>query len=195
MEKIDARGLLCPRPVILTKKLISEKNPDTILVIVDNEIATQNLSKLASQLGFKVEVTKEEKDYNVYFTKTGEVQSEETKMSNEGDEFIVVFSSDRLGVGDEDFSKKLLEGFVYSLSQKDKIPTHIICYNKGVRLTTVNKNTIEDLKSMEAKGTKILSCGLCLENYNVKDSLCVGSITNMDTIVDLMISKKTVKPC
>lgn len=192
MKEIDALGLLCPRPVILAKKLIKEKNPKEFAVLVDNEIATENLSKMADQLGYDTEVEKEDKVYKVKFKKDRDKKLEQDYSK---DEFIVVFSSDELGLGDEEFSKKLLEGFLYSLSEKDQVPTYVVLYNRGVRLSTINENTVEDLKKLEAKGTTVLSCGLCLGNYNLKEELKVGQVTNMDRIVDLQIHYRTVKPC
>ncbi len=192
MKEIDALGLLCPRPVILAKKLIKEEEPKEFAVLVDNEIATENLSKMADQLGYDTEVDKEETVYKVKFKKNGDKKPEQDYSK---DEFIVVFSSDELGLGDEEFSKKLLEGFLYSLSEKDQVPTYVVLYNRGVRLSTINENTVEDLKKLEAKGTTVLSCGLCLGNYNLKEELKVGQVTNMDRIVDLQIHYRTVKPC
>lgn len=192
MKEIDALGLLCPRPVILAKKLIKEEDPDKFTVLVDNEIATENLSKMADQLGYDTKVEKEDKVYRVEFKKD---EGKKIEQHYSKDEFIVVFSSDELGVGDEEFSKKLLEGFIYSLSEKDEVPTYVVLYNHGVRLSTINENTVSDLKKLESKGTTVLSCGLCLGNYNLKEELKVGQVTNMDNIVDLQIHYRTVKPC
>ena len=192
MKEIDALGLLCPRPVILAKKLIKEEKPEEFVVLVDNEIATENLSKMADQLGYDTRVEKEDKVYKVNFKKNKDKKLERDYSK---DEFIVVFSSDELGLGDEEFSKKLLEGFIYSLSEKDQVPTYVVLYNRGVRLSTINENTVADLKKLEARGTTVLSCGLCLGNYNLKEELKVGQVTNMDKIVDLQIHYRTVKPC
>ncbi|WP_138160131.1 sulfurtransferase-like selenium metabolism protein YedF [Peptoniphilus catoniae] len=192
MKEINAMGLLCPRPVILAKKLIKEESPKDFCVLVDNEIATENLAKMADHLGYKTKTSKEDKTYRVAFEKVKDIEAEDKPQE---DEFIVVFSSDRLGLGDEDFSKKLLEGFLYSLPEKESLPTYVVLYNYGVRLSTLNENTVSDLKKLEEKGTTVLSCGLCLNNYGLKDSLKVGQITNMDNIVDLQIKYKVVKPC
>ena len=50
--KLDERGKQCPRPVIDTKKALESCNPgETVEVLVDNEIAVQNLSKMAASKG------------------------------------------------------------------------------------------------------------------------------------------------
>ena len=48
MKQLDMRGKACPMPVIETKKLLEELNrAEAVTVLVDNEIAVQNLTKLA----------------------------------------------------------------------------------------------------------------------------------------------------
>lgn len=50
--KLDERGKQCPKPVIDTKKALESCNPgETVEVLVDNEIAVQNLSKMAASKG------------------------------------------------------------------------------------------------------------------------------------------------
>lgn len=195
MKIIDAMGLACPRPVILTKKAIREENLDEVTVKVDNEIATENLTKMGKQLGFSAEVkTNSKTDYEVYLKKTGDAQCE-LMFEEESSEYIVVISSDHMGTGDETFSKNLLEGFVYALTEQDVAPKYVVFYNMGVTLPSINEKVIGDLKALEERGTQVLSCGLCLGQYDMKEKLQVGEITNMYRICELMIQYKVVKPC
>lgn len=195
MKIIDAMGLACPRPVILTKKAIREENLDEVTVKVDNEIATENLTKMGKQLGFSAEVkTNSKTDYEVYLKKTGDAQCE-LMFEEDSSEYIVVISSDHMGTGDETFSKNLLEGFVYALTEQDVAPKYVIFYNMGVTLPSINEKVIGDLKALEERGTQVLSCGLCLGQYGMKEKLQVGEVTNMYRICELMIQYKVVKPC
>lgn len=195
MKIIDAMGLACPRPVILTKKAIREENLDEVTVKVDNEIATENLTKMGKQLGFSAEVkTNSKTDYEVYLKKTGDAQCE-LMFEEDSSEYIVVISSDHMGTGDETFSKNLLEGFVYALTEQDVAPKYVIFYNMGVTLPSINEKVIGDLKALEERGTQVLSCGLCLGQYDLKEKLQVGEVTNMYRICELMIQYKVVKPC
>ena len=53
MIKIDARGDTCPLPVVKAKKAIAELHGSgEVEVLVDNEIAVQNLTKMAQQKGY-----------------------------------------------------------------------------------------------------------------------------------------------
>ena len=55
MLKVNAIGDNCPIPVIKTKKAMQEVDgKETIEVLVDNEIAVQNVTKMASSAGTKV---------------------------------------------------------------------------------------------------------------------------------------------
>ncbi|MBF0713345.1 sulfurtransferase-like selenium metabolism protein YedF [Gemella sp. GH3] len=69
--KLDARGLACPLPVVKTKKLLAEY--DKVETIVDNFVATQNLEKLAKQLGYYINVNKNsDEEYVVIIAKEKE---------------------------------------------------------------------------------------------------------------------------
>lgn len=43
---------------------------------------------------------------------------------------------------------------------------------------------------MEAQGVEDLTCGTCLDYYNLKDKLAVGSVTNMYTIVEKLANAR-----
>jgi sulfur relay (sulfurtransferase) complex TusBCD TusD component (DsrE family) len=45
---------------------------------------------------------------------------------------------------------------------------------------------LEDLKSLEAQGVEILTCGTCLNHYGLTEKLAVGSVTNMYVIAEKM---------
>ena len=55
MITVNAMGDNCPIPVIKTKKAMQElQGPETIEVLVDNEIAVQNVTKMAASTGAEV---------------------------------------------------------------------------------------------------------------------------------------------
>lgn len=190
MKTIDALGIECPMPVIMAKRVIKE-GEENFLVLVDNEVATENLSKMAKQTGFDVEIKKvEDAKYEVEFKKNACT----CLVDDKEDAYIVVLDSNKVGEGDEAFSKKLMESFLVALTEQDKYPEYIICYNKGVELTSIAENPVEDLQKLANSGVEILSCGLCLDNYKLKAELKVGEITNMYRICELMTQYKVVRP-
>ncbi len=199
MIEIDARGKVCPIPVIMTKKALRENTAgENITVLVDNEIATQNLTKMADQLHIVSQVTKvQDNEYLVLYQFDDAVCTvpENTAVipKNEN-EYAVVINSEIMGTGDESFGKKLMENFIYALTEQDSIPKTVVLYHSGVLLSTQNERTAADLKALADKGTEILSCGLCLDFYGLKDRLQVGSATNMYRIVEIMRTEHVVQP-
>ena len=54
-KKIDCRGMACPLPVVNAKKAAEELGAgDVLTVLVDNEIAVQNLTRFGEHKGFAV---------------------------------------------------------------------------------------------------------------------------------------------
>jgi len=198
MIEVDAMGLECPEPVIRAKKAINENTQkDDIFVRVDNEVAVQNLIRLGEKVGASVQ----RKDiaaaeFAVQFSfKQGVAQSTDTQQSNfKLDEYVVALSSDKVGQGADELGAKLAESFVYALTEQDIKPKIILCYNSGVLLSTKNEKTVCDLKKLEASGVEVISCGLCLDYFKLKEELKVGGITNMYRIVEILRSYHVVHP-
>nr|WP_317282570.1 sulfurtransferase-like selenium metabolism protein YedF [uncultured Sellimonas sp.] len=202
MIKVNAIGDNCPIPVIKTKNAMKElKGPDVIEVLVDNEIAVQNVTKLGQSSGGKVTSEKiAEKEYKILI-EVGEVpagKETEEEISCTPDKrgnTIVVVSSDKMGSGNDELGKVLMKGFIFAVTQLDELPKTMLFYNGGATLTTEESDSLEDLKSLEAQGVEILTCGTCLDYYDLKEKLAVGSVTNMYSIVEIMAkANRIIRP-
>lgn len=213
-QQIDARGKQCPLPVIETKKALKEISEGLLEVLVDNEIAVQNLSKMAKQMKLNVSSEKVQKDeykvsIEVLKSSAEGIQSEitahpieDTTCPIEQNELetleettIVVLSTDHMGEGNEELGKTLMKGFIYALTELDKLPKKILMYNSGAKLAIEGSDSLEDLKLLESKGVEVLTCGACLNFYGISDQLAVGSVTNMYIIAEsMMAARKIIKP-
>ena len=108
---------------------------------------------------------------------------------------VVVISSNKMGDGEEELGKVLMKGYLYALTQLETLPKTILFYNSGAYLTCEGSDSLEDLKSLEAQGVEIFTCGTCLNFYGISEKLQVGSVTNMYVIADKMAGAgKIVKP-
>ena len=200
MITVNAMGDNCPIPVIKTKKAMDAlTGPETIEVLVDNEIAVQNVTKMATSSGGKVTSEKlGEKEYKVTIQMQGAPAAADTEAACAPDQkgdLIVVVSSDRMGSGNDELGKVLIKGFIFAVTQLDKLPKTMLFYNGGATLTTEGSDSLEDLKSLEAQGVEIMTCGTCLDYYGLKDKLAVGSVTNMYSIVETQAkATKIIKP-
>lgn len=183
---IDCKGLKCPQPVINTKKFFDSIEEGQATTIVDNEVAKNNILKLSEKNGFKSEV--EEKDSLYYITMIKEHCIDcESNLSNT-DKLVMVISKNVLGSGDDKLGSALMKSYLYALSESDKLPSHLLFLNGGVKLTVEGSECLESIESLKNKGVTILSCGTCLDFYGIKDKLKIGEITNMYTIVEEMTS-------
>ena len=191
MITVNAMGDNCPIPVIKTKKAIAAlTGPETIEVLVDNEIAVQNVTKMASGSGGKVTSEKlGDAEFKVTIEMEGAPEADEAEavcVPDARDNIVVVVSSDRMGSGNDELGKVLIKGFIFVVTQLDTLPKTMLFYNGGATLTTEDSDSLEDLKSLEAQGVEIMTCGTCLDYYGLKDKLAVGTVTNMYSIVETM---------
>lgn len=189
MITVNAMGDNCPIPVIKTKKAMQElQGPETIEVLVDNEIAVQNVTKMAASTGAEVSSEKiADKEFKVVIQAKGAVEAgaeEAVCQPDARDNTVVVIASDRMGEGNDALGKVLIKGFIFAVTQLDKLPKTMLFYNGGATLTAEGSDSLEDLKSLEAQGVEIMTCGTCLDYYGLKDKLAVGSVTNMYSIVE-----------
>jgi selenium metabolism protein YedF len=195
MEKIvDARGLACPEPVILTKKALEQERE--IVVLVDNDTAVENIRRLASKTGCAIAVTGgTDGSFSIRLTRSGAAPPHEgtdigivcgTAGPKDAAPLVIVLSSDRLGRGNEELGEVLMRSFVHTLLTLEERPARIILYNTGVHLARRESPVIDDLRQLAQKGTELLVCGTCVNYFELKGELGVGSISNMYDIAAAM---------
>ncbi|WP_297520865.1 sulfurtransferase-like selenium metabolism protein YedF [uncultured Clostridium sp.] len=184
MENIDCRGLICPMPVINTKKYFDSISVGMAKIIVDNEISQKNLEKFALANGFACSIENGDDEFILTMEKLKESSKEEINK----DEFSILIGSNKLGNGDDALGETLMKGYIYALSESDKLPRKIMFLNAGVKLVASTSSVLESLESLKAKGVEILSCGVCLDFYGLKEIVSIGEVTNMYAIVEEMNS-------
>lgn len=201
MEKtVNALGLACPLPVVETKKALETMTEaGTITVLVDNEIAVQNVSRFAAsrQLTAKSEKVSDKEFHIVIDVPAEKLGSGAAEVPAEDEEpvcimdgrrkgLVVEIGSNQMGNGAEKLGKSLLKAFIFALTKQDYLPETMLFFNSGAYLTCEGSDSLEDLKELEAQGVEILTCGTCLDFYELKEKLSVGGVTNMYAIVEKM---------
>ncbi|MFO8085066.1 MAG: sulfurtransferase-like selenium metabolism protein YedF [Desulfobacterales bacterium] len=197
MKEIDARGLACPAPVLLTKNFIETEKPDQIRIILDNEASGQNVTRFLSSKNFSVSLDKQGDDLIV----TGVIQpggisteegapivceTAENDQQSKHKKIMVMISSSHLGRGDDELGANLIINFIKTLKEIGPELWRLVFVNSGVKLTIENSLTLEDLKELEKNGIKILVCGTCLDHFKLLNKKMVGETTNMLDIVTAM---------
>lgn len=216
MIKVNAIGDTCPIPVIKTKNAIKQMNGEGVVeVMVDNEIAVQNLTKMAKQKQYACRSEKlSGEEYRVVITVTKGAQEDggqtdalaavtfpapsETPDADacipdgRKKKKIVVIRSGKMGEGNDELGAVLMKGFTYALTELEELPETILLYNGGAPLSCEDSDSLEDLKTLEAQGVEIMTCGTCLNYYGLTDKLAVGTVTNMYAIAEKMSEADTI---
>jgi selenium metabolism protein YedF len=203
-ELINAKGLACPQPVILTKKALEAHTEITVLV--DNTTAVENIKRFATSAGCSVEVTGESGGiFRIDLKKQAGVaagnQSQEslsccTEMSsNAVGPTVFVIAADTMGKGSDELGTVLMKAFIHTAIDLEVGPDVMIFYNAGVKLTAEGSDFLSDLKELEKKGVRILVCGTCANYYNLTGKIAVGIVSNMyDIAGTLSTAGRIVKP-
>ncbi|MBQ3397046.1 MAG: sulfurtransferase TusA family protein [Synergistaceae bacterium] len=66
---VNASGLSCPQPVMLTKKALAENSSGRVEVLVDTATSRNNVSRFASNKGWKVSTEERDGGYKVILEK------------------------------------------------------------------------------------------------------------------------------
>lgn len=191
---VDARGLACPQPVLETKRALDQSPHGFFQVLVDNVTARENVSRFARNQGCDVEVREGGDGWFEIEIKregTGSQPTEqedllacpvtETSVDRKN---VVYVGNNCMGRGDDVLGAKLMRGFLRTLIDSAPLPWRVIFINSGVKLTTIDDEAVEAVSMLQEKGAEILSCGTCLQYFNLEDKLRVGKATNMFEVIE-----------
>lgn len=174
-------GKLCPEPVIMTKAEI-EKGATELQVLVDNDIAVSNVTRLLNNKGFTVEVTRSGNERKLTAKKTGESVPEQ-----KGEKLLAVLvAHDVLGGDDKELGEVLMKAFLGCISKLSHQPAVMAFMNEGVKLVLKDSSAVDYIKALEESGTKILVCGTCTTHFEITDKVAVGTISNMFEIMEML---------
>ena len=196
---LDLKGMACPKPVLETQKAFKNPEITEFEVIVDNTSARENLKRLAASKGYRCEVSEEGSIITVTIKRdaalAGETDGQEYVAACDIDTEdsitagrVLMIKSEFLGDGNDELGKVLMKGFLYTVTETKPYPEKVVLLNSAIKLSTINEETVVHLKKLEEAGTKIYSCGTCLNYYDLADQLKVGVIGNMYDVVDSLMS-------
>lgn len=202
MKTVDARGQLCPRPLIMVKKALSETaDNENMEIILDNNTSVKNVTRFLEEHQMPVHISKTGEVYRLLVSKTGEIP-ETTKAEDYCEVpapahpgYVIAFQKNTLGQGVEELGQLLIKGFINTLPDLDQKPTTLVFLNTGIFLALKDSSVLEALSRLQNEGIKILVCGTCLDYYQKKDALDVGIVSNMyDILGELSRAGKVLYP-
>ncbi len=200
MKKVDGKGLLCPQPLILTRKALKMSETGEVLIIeCDNRTAYQNIITYLKDQSLSPEGTEEGGIFRIEVVNQPLLKDEVNQIVQvqgvKTSAYVVAVSSEKMGEGDPQLGAILMKGFLNALNEQPVLPTHLVFYNAGARMATKDSGVLASLQTLEEAGVEILICGTCADFYGIKDQLGVGKISNMFTITEAMArTGHVVKP-
>jgi len=97
---------------------------------------------------------------------------------------IILVTNNGMGKADLTLQHKLAVKYFELLLQNNELPSAICFYTDGVNLTVTNSPVLPQLKALEAKGVRIITCSTCLEYYGITADLQVGIPGGMPDIIE-----------
>lgn len=182
---VDARGLSCPQPVILTKRVMDEKGGDEIITLVDNPTSLENVCKLAKSQGYSFTVEELGSEHHIHMLKESVVINS-AKVSARNT--VALIKSRYLGEGSDELGAALMKSFLYTLTELASQISQLILMNGGVYLGIDGSPALEYLRDLDSQGVEILSCGTCLDYFSLKEKLQVGEVTNMYNATEILLN-------
>jgi selenium metabolism protein YedF len=195
MKVVDTKGQLCPAPLIATKKALKESmEGESFIVLTDNQTSFDNLTRFlkdnkadvkVSQSGGTWALTITRLSSDVELTDTEEYCAPTIPQIEKGN-YMVAITSDKMGDGDDELGRLLISNFIKALKDLDKLPRHMVFYNRGVTLAIKDSPVIEHLKDLDKMGVEIHLCTTCVNYYKLEKDIAVGTLSNMYSIAEIM---------
>lgn len=189
MNTIDGRNMPCPEPVVRTKKALEEMTGGQLTVLVNSPEGCQNVQRFAQSQGCDVKVIEKEGVFTIEINKIRQAEEKDRASVD-----VMLITGDQFGSGDEILGSLLMTTFINTLADATPKPARMLFINRGVMLTAEGSRVLDTLQQLEKEGVQILSCGTCLNHYQIKEKLRVGQVTNMyDTVNSLLTAGKVVR--
>ena len=192
--KVDARGLTCPQPVVLSKKALAEIESGEVVVYVDNETARDNVKRMTENEGCTVKVKDGDDGFVLQITKlsSSKVSKELVTEKKVVKEILVyLFDSDFIG-SNRELGKILVNGFLNAVNSLPKRKSKIVFISNGVKLAIKGSYVLDTLTKLKNSGFEILICGTCLDFFKIRDKVQVGTISNALEIMETLTNASKI---
>ena len=188
MKEIDCRGLSYLNIIRQIKKYFNSIGEGEATILVDNDLERSNVTRFAMHQGYQIEQNDDD-NFSIHLEKRGclEIEADEKIFS-------ILVTTDKLGVGDEEIGKALMQEYFATLNEFDNLPREILFLNSAVKLFDKDSSVLEEIELLYKKGVVILISDTSLDYYNLKQDITFGEITNMyHMIITMKKAKNLIK--
>lgn len=99
-------------------------------------------------------------------------------------ETVLLVTRNGMGDAEPELQLKLITTYFKLLDENQIHPAVICFYANGVKLVVEGSPVIDVLKSLEAKGVRLILCSTCLKYYNLSDQVQIGIVGGMTDIIE-----------
>ncbi|MBF0500013.1 MAG: sulfurtransferase-like selenium metabolism protein YedF [Candidatus Riflebacteria bacterium] len=197
-KTVDARGMLCPKPLIMTKKALAELPVgETLTILVDNATARENVTRFLQDNAANPTSSEDKGVFTLIARKSephlASPRAEAYCRPESGTKpFVMVFNHAGMGFGSEELGKILIQACINAVKEVAPLPSTMLFFNGGVHMVCEPSPVLQPLTELESRGVKILVCGTCLDYYELKPKLKVGRISNMYDILQTIATAGSV---
>ncbi len=189
-KRIDARGQACPQPVVMTRDAIEHAAENNITVLVDTEIARDNVSRFAGSKGCLVDVEKSSNgEFAIHIHKNGYSSADTGKADEQTSPVqgpvVYLFDADYIG-SNRELGKILVNGFLKATLSLNNNNITVVLISNGVRLATKGSYVLDVMHTIAEAGIEILVCGTCLDFFKIRDDLKIGTVSNALEIMEVL---------
>ena len=107
-------------------------------------------------------------------------------MSVPDSETVILVTRNGMGEAEPALGQKLVNTYFKLLDENNILPAAICFHTDGVRLVVEGSPVLDSLKSLEAKGVRLVLCSTCLGYFNLNDQVRVGIVGGMTDILEAM---------
>lgn len=194
--KLDVQNLPCPAPVLKTKDALNElKLGESLEITLNSSVSKDNVSRYLSSLKQDFSLSQNGDIYVINLVKSAdssaaintsdyncELSAKSVKVSKKA----LYLNESSAGSGA--VGQTLLASFLGAFTQCELRPKYIICVNEAVKISANRAHVaFKALKELENLGCEVISCGSCLQAYELTDKLAVGRTTNAYEIANILL--------
>ena len=200
---LNCQGLPCPKPVMKVIELLQQSRPADIEVIVDNQAACDNVTRLLGTRGYTTGHKRVATLWHVtaHTDVALPVDAAEEDLSRYGCapsaedmRTVVLIVTPVIGSGDDALGARLMKTFLGTLPEMGQALWRVILLNGGVTLVAKGSHVLPELQALEQAGVTVLVCGTCLEHFGLMPEKAAGVTTNMlDVVTSLQMAHKVVR--
>jgi len=170
---------------------------ERLRVLIDNETARDNLMRFLRDNGMTPLLSSEGGVYTIAVEKVldaAPLGDTEAYCAPDRPQAgpVIVLNHNGMGSGSEELGRVLLQACIFTLKDISPHPSVILCYNAGVLVAAEGAPTVPALADLVSRGVTLLLCGTCVDYYELKGKIAVGTISNMYEILQRVSTSERV---